>query len=102
MDSDWGMKVKIRAFLTMKEAMGGLSSLELDLEKGTILSLLEVLGRKFGEKFDNQVFEPGMRELSGHVLVLVNGRNCSNLPDGLNSALEDGDELAIFPPIAGG
>lgn len=96
------MKVKIRAFLTMKEAMGGLSSLELDIENGTIFSVLEDLGRKFGEKFDNQVFEPGMRELSGHVLVLVNGRNCSNLPDGLNSELEDGDELAIFPPIAGG
>lgn len=82
--------------------MGGQSSLDLDIEYGTILSVLDSLGRKFGENFNSQVFEPGMRELSGHVLVLVNGRNCSNLPDGLNTALMDGDELAIFPPMAGG
>ena len=102
MDSDWRMKVKIRAFLTMKEAMGGLSSLELDIENGTILSVLVDLVRQFGENFESQVFEQGMKELSGHVLVLVNGRNCSNLPDGLNSVLKDGDELSIFPPMAGG
>ncbi len=102
MDTVLRMKVKIRAFLTMKEAMGGLSSLELDIDNGTILSVLEGLVRKFGEDFESQVFEPGTRELSGHVLVLVNGRNCSNLPDGLNTALDDGDELSIFPPMAGG
>jgi molybdopterin synthase sulfur carrier subunit len=96
------MKVKVRAFLTMKDVIGGQSSLELDLEEGTILSILEDLGKRFGASFVNQVFEPSGRELSGQVLVLLNGRNYSNLPEGLNTPLQDGDEVAIFPPIAGG
>ena len=96
------MKVKVRAFLTMKEVMGNQSSLELNLEEGTILSLLKDLGEKFGEEFIGRVFESGKEELSGQVLVLVNGRNYSNLPEGLETPLKEGDEVAIFPPIAGG
>lgn len=96
------MKVRIKPFLTMKEIMGGQSSIELEIEGGTIMSLLIGLGKQFGESFTKQVFDSEMKELSGNVLVLVNGRNHTNLPQGLHTAIQDGDELAIFPPMAGG
>jgi len=38
----------------------------------------------------------------GALIVLVNGRHCSHLPDGLETELADGDEVAVFPPVAGG
>ncbi len=39
--------------------------------------------------------------LQGGVQILVNGRSIRFL-DGLDTLLEDGDQLALFPPIGGG
>lgn len=39
--------------------------------------------------------------LRPHVRVMVNGRD-SELAQGLDTAVKQGDEIAIFPPIAGG
>ncbi|MGD8857203.1 MAG: MoaD/ThiS family protein [Chloroflexota bacterium] len=40
--------------------------------------------------------------VSRQVAILVNGRHYSHLPNGLNTKLKDGDDVALFPPIAGG
>lgn len=40
-------------------------------------------------------------QLRPHVRVMVNGRD-SELTDGLETAVSDKDQIAIFPPIAGG
>lgn len=34
--------------------------------------------------------------------LIINGRSYRNLPDQLETELQDGDEVAIFPPMAGG
>ena len=39
--------------------------------------------------------------LQPHVRVMVNGRD-SELDDGLDTAVYPNDQIAIFPPIAGG
>ena len=39
--------------------------------------------------------------LRPHVRVMINGRD-SELGDGLETAVSDNDQIAIFPPIAGG
>ena len=96
------MKIKVRMFLTMKEATGGKSTLELELAHGTVISLLRDLGDRFGEDFISRVFEVEEGGLSGDILVLINGRNISSLPEGLDFPLEDGMEIAIFPPMTGG
>lgn len=94
------MIVKVKTFLTMKEATGGQSSIELELEEGTIFDFLGHLAERFGEGFTSRVFDQD--ELNENILLLVNGRNVFSLPDELNTSLQDGDEVAIFPPIAGG
>ena len=40
-------------------------------------------------------------ELRVHVRVIVNGRD-SELAQGLETAVSNNDQIAIFPPIAGG
>ncbi|MGD8807216.1 MAG: MoaD/ThiS family protein, partial [Chloroflexota bacterium] len=47
-------------------------------------------------------FEPEYGMVSRQVAILVNGRHYSHLPNGLNTKLKDGDDVALFPPIAGG
>jgi molybdopterin converting factor small subunit len=32
----------------------------------------------------------------------VNGRHVSHLPEGLETELADGDEVSVFPVVAGG
>lgn len=40
-------------------------------------------------------------ELNDYVNIMVNGRRIDIL-DGLETKLEDGDTVAIFPPVSGG
>lgn len=39
--------------------------------------------------------------LRPHVRVMINGRD-SEMADGLETAVSENDQIAIFPPIAGG
>ena len=96
------MEIRVKGFLTLRKAMGDQSTLVMDLEKPTIRGLLQELSDIFGEDFQNLMFDPDTREVRDHNLVLVNGRHCRNLPGGLNSKLNEGDEVGLFPPVAGG
>lgn len=40
--------------------------------------------------------------VSEHVNVLVNGTDVTATDEGLARPIEDGDELALFPPVSGG
>lgn len=40
-------------------------------------------------------------DLREHINVLRNGRNVTS-EDGLETELDEGDELALFPPVSGG
>jgi molybdopterin synthase sulfur carrier subunit len=75
---------------------------EIEVESITIHELLSRLVGEFGGDFEHMVFAPESQDLNQHIIVLVNGRHVSHLPDGLSTELKDGDEVALFPPIAGG
>jgi molybdopterin converting factor small subunit len=40
-------------------------------------------------------------QLGGWVVILINGRNMA-IFDGIDTQLNEGDVIAIFPPVAGG
>ena len=68
----------------------------------TIDDLLHELSDKYGEDFKKIIFDPKTHALSRHIRILINGRHYSHLPGKLNTQLHDGDEISLFPPIAGG
>jgi len=80
----------------------GQGELALELENATVRSLLIELSNRYGDRLKAWFFESGTMQLKPRCLVLVNGRDCRNLPDRWDGKLNDGDVVALFPPSAGG
>ncbi|MDI6600978.1 MAG: MoaD family protein [Thermoanaerobacteraceae bacterium] len=65
----------------------------------TLRELLAGLSRVYGERFGKEVLKDV--GISDRIIVLVNGRNIVFL-NGVDTHLEDSDEVSIFPVVAGG
>ena len=96
------MLIKVTGYLTLKKAMGDKSVLEIEMKNATIRVVLSNLCKRFGQGFSELIFDPKTKDLSDHIRVLVNGRHYKYLPNRLDTELEEGDEVALFPPLAGG
>jgi molybdopterin synthase sulfur carrier subunit len=73
---------------------------ETQVEASNVEELIEQLVMKFGDKFRQMLLEED-GSLKHFFHVLVNGRHI-RLIDGIHTSLEDGDVVAIFPPLGGG
>ena len=92
------MKVHVKAFATFREVMD--NQVEMEFTGGaTIQTLLTDLTGRYGGLGELMFTTPDT--LRDFVNILKNGRNIHFL-SGLNTPLEDGDVIALFPPIAGG
>ncbi|MGB9931076.1 ubiquitin-like small modifier protein 1 [Haloarcula amylolytica] len=90
------MQIELRFFANFREAVGQ-KTVQREYENG--LQAGDVL-RQLSEEFtEMDLFEDG--ELREYLTILRNGTDITHL-DGLETALEDGDELSVFPPVAGG
>lgn len=92
------MIAKVRAFANFREILGR----ELDVElkgKNTVRDLLEDLCQSHSQLYDMIFDESG--KLRNDVILMKNRQNIE-LFDGLQTLIEKGDEIAIFPPVAGG
>ncbi|HIE15218.1 TPA: MoaD family protein [Candidatus Bathyarchaeota archaeon] len=94
------LKVQVKAFARIKDVLG--SEVELEIhEDMTVGDLLNELIKKYGDAFKRQIFNPETGKLQSYVRILLNGRDIDFL-NGLETRLNNGDVLALFPPIAGG
>jgi molybdopterin synthase sulfur carrier subunit len=90
------MQIELRFFANFREAVGQ-KTVQREYEDG--LPAGDVL-RQLSEEFaEIDLFEDG--ELREFLTILLNGKDIAHL-NGLETALEDGDELSVFPPVAGG
>jgi MoaD family protein len=96
------MKIKVKGYLTLKKAMGGKGTFEMEIENATLKDLLKYLSEMFGQDFKDAIFDSKTDTIHRHVRVLVNGRHFIHLPKRLDTPLNAQDEVALFPPIAGG
>ena len=92
------MLVKVRAFAGFREILG--RERELDAKKGsTIADLLNELATS-SPAFKESAFDDSGR-LQDYVLLMLNKKRIDHQQD-LSMEMHEGDELAIFPPVAGG
>jgi len=96
------MPVRVRGYLTYKEVIGEQSIALPDDGELLVSALLALLASQLGGDFSILIYDPDTGMLSDHAAVLINGRSYRNLPEGLETPLQDGDDIAIFPPMAGG
>jgi len=70
----------------------------LQLAGSTVRSLLDDLGRQ-NQALREAILDDG--QLRPHVRVVVNGHDVQ-LDQGLDTPVEEDDQIAIFPPLGGG
>lgn len=90
--------IHVRAFASFREILG--KETDLDLEEGsTVGDLLEILVSS------QQGLGPAIFEEDGRVreyVIIMRNRERIDSLEGLATVLEEGDEVAILPPVAGG
>jgi molybdopterin synthase sulfur carrier subunit len=95
---DQAMLVKVRTFASFREILG--KERELDAREGsTVTDLLNELASSH-VRFKESAFDSSGR-LQDYVLLMVNKKRIDPLQD-QSMEMHEGDELAIFPPVAGG
>jgi molybdopterin synthase sulfur carrier subunit len=92
------MFVKILSFAGFREILGKEREQEIK-ESATVQELLEELSQA-SPRFKEAAFDES-GELRDYVLLMINRKRIDPRQD-LSRPLQEGDELAIFPPLAGG
>ena len=96
------MKVKVKAFMSIKKLIGDNSEVEIEIENGSIKNLIEELSLRYGEGLNNEFFDAKTKGVKQYYHILVNGRSYLELPDRLETKMKEGDVVALFPPVGGG
>ena len=92
------MELELRFFATFREAVGQ-KELSRTVDDGmTVGDVLSTLEAEY-EGLEGQLLEEG--SVRPQLSVLKNGRDVVHM-EGVATALEDGDRLSVFPPVAGG
>jgi MoaD family protein len=87
----------IKLFGGLRQMAG---SAELNESGATIREVLQKISTN-NETLGAALFAEGRTELRPHVRIMVNGVD-SELIEGLDTAVGEADQIAIFPPLAGG
>jgi molybdopterin synthase sulfur carrier subunit len=92
------MQVELKFFATFREAVGS-KTVTHELDDGaTVGDVLADLEAEY-EGLDGRLLEDG--DLRPQINVLRNGREVLHM-EGTETPVEDGDTVAVFPPVAGG
>ncbi len=96
------MKIRIKGFLTVREAMDNRPFVDMEAEGLTLRGVLDRLADEYGKNFSNLIFDPATGEVRNLYQILVNSRHYKFLPGRLDTRLSEGDVVVIIPPVAGG
>ena len=97
------MQVSVRFFTSLREIVDKKEE-TLKFSEGervTVDAVLQTLAQRYGKRFVEYVYDRKTKGVRGFLQFLVNGKSATTMK-GLETELEDGDVLAILPPVGGG
>ncbi|MFP8955653.1 ubiquitin-like small modifier protein 1 [Natrialbaceae archaeon A-CW3] len=92
------MELELRFFATFREAVGQKELAKTLDDETTVGDVLATLEAEY-DGLEGQLLEDGT--IRPQLSVLKNGRDVVHMA-GVETRLEDGDRLSVFPPVAGG
>ncbi|MFW9867092.1 MAG: MoaD/ThiS family protein [Candidatus Thorarchaeota archaeon] len=88
-------------FLSLLTDITQVDEVSLNLDDGSIIrTVLEQLSSRFGDKFEEMIYK-NSKDLSKYVLITINGEDIRSL-NGLETKIQQNDEISFIPAIAGG
>ena len=94
------MKVKVKFFTSLREITGKKEEEIQSPRTIRVKELLASLSEKYGREFTDYLYDE-RGKVRTYIQILVNGRGI-NVLQGFETELEEGDTIAIFPPVGGG
>jgi MoaD family protein len=68
----------------------------------TLINLLKILAKKYGKRFEEELFNPETGEVWSYNKVLVDGKFAEELKERYNSKINDGSKIMIAQAVSGG
>jgi molybdopterin converting factor small subunit len=96
------MRIYVRGYLGLQTNLRDQPFVEIDSDRVTLRDVLNELEGRVDADQAQTVVGLAAHGTEGTLAILLNGRHASHLPDRLDTVLKEGDQVAIFPPAAGG
>lgn len=96
------MIIKVKGYLTYRDVIGQREIEQPDGVSVNLLEFIQLLAAEIGEQYGRALFDDESKTIGKSVAVMLNGMHYNHLPERLDTILHDDDEIAVFPPGAGG
>lgn len=94
--------IKVRGYLTYRDVIGQLEIEQPDGNPFTFLDFIRELAAEIPDEYGHVLFNDELGTVGQSVAIMLNGVHYNHLPNRLDTVLKDQDEVAVFPPAAGG
>lgn len=88
--------VKVKFSSALKSTTG---EMQTTVDASTVGGALQSLTDRYGDDFEQKILEDG--EVRRFINIYVSGEDITHL-DGLDTEVDDSDEISILPAVAGG
>ena len=96
------MNIKVKGYLTYRDVIGQRIISQTNNDPVTLLEFIRELAAEVGGEHGRAIYDKEKDMIGGSVAIMLNGVHYNHLPDRLDTLMKDKDEIAIFPPAAGG
>lgn len=94
------VNVKVR-LLGVFRGLSGKSQLSLELKQGTVRNVIETVSKSLSSEARRLLIDPELNDPRPNALILLNGKEI-NVLNGLETEVQEGDNLTIIPVSHGG
>ncbi|MBU2600995.1 MAG: MoaD/ThiS family protein [Actinobacteria bacterium] len=95
------MRITARTVMHLASLLGS-REVELELPAGSrVLDVLVRMADLMGDQAVPALLRPEDRRPQGHLRIMLNGRDIGVL-EGVETVVQDGDEVLVVPPAGGG